>query len=276
MGWRGLSRPFTVFGGLLLLLSGTPALADAKVLCTLVADAATGTVLVEQGDCQSRVTPASTFKIPLAVMGYDAGILKNATNPVMAFRKGDPAWGGANWTRDTDPASWMRFSVVWYSQRITHAMGAAQLTRYAQAFGYGNADFTGDAEEKNGLVRAWIGSSLKVSPREQITFLRKLVLGTLPVNIAAMANTKAIVENQAIDGWVVHGKTGTAYPRNQNRSFDYARGWGWYVGWAEREGRTLVFARLSQGRERTSGSPGMLTMEAFLKEWPTLAASFNP
>lgn len=239
-------------------------------------DAATGTVLVEQGDCQFRVTPASTFKIPLATMGYDAGILKNANTPVMAFRKGDPDWGGANWTRATDPANWMRFSVVWYSQRITHAMGAAELTRYARTFGYGNADFTGDAGENNGLDRAWIGSSLKVSPREQVAFLRKLVLGTLPVDKAAMANTHAIVENRATDGWVVHGKTGTAYPRHQNRSFDYARGWGWYVGWAEREGRTLVFARLTQARERTSGSPGMLTMEAFLREWPSLAAPFKP
>ncbi|PZU25016.1 MAG: class D beta-lactamase [Shinella sp.] len=271
-----MSRRLALSAGLLVFLPGTGALADAKIVCTLVADAATGAVLLEQGDCQSRVTPASTFKIPLAVMGYDAGVLKDANNPVMAFRKGDPDWGGANWTRNTDPASWMRYSVVWYSQRITHTMGAAELTRYARSFGYGNADFTGDTGENNGLDRAWIGSSLKVSPREQVAFLRRLIFGTLPVTKTAMANTRAIIESQAVDGWTVHGKTGTAYPRNKDRSFDYARGFGWYIGWAERQGTTLVFARLTQARERTSGSPGMLTRDGLLNDWPALAARFKP
>jgi beta-lactamase class D len=35
--------------------------AQAKTICTVVADAATGTALVEQGNCAERYTPASTF-----------------------------------------------------------------------------------------------------------------------------------------------------------------------------------------------------------------------
>lgn len=116
--------------------------ARADTVCTLILDASTADVLVEEGNCQSRVTPASTFKVALAVMAYDAGVLMDAHDPVMAFQPGDPDWGGANWTRDTDPTDWMRFSVLWYSQRITHAMGQDALTQYAQAFDYGNADFS--------------------------------------------------------------------------------------------------------------------------------------
>nr|WP_272213908.1 penicillin-binding transpeptidase domain-containing protein [Marinicella sp. W31]MDC2879856.1 penicillin-binding transpeptidase domain-containing protein [Marinicella sp. W31] len=178
----------------------------------MVADVTTGAVLVEEGDCRTRVTPASTFKLPLAVMGYDAGFLRDADHPVLAFREGDPDWGGFRWRRDTDPADWIRYSVVWYSQRITHALGAEALTDYAEMFAYGNADFGGDPGYNNGLDRAWIASSLQISPYEQVRFLRALVLDALPVGDDAMTHARELVEFRAVDGWMVHGKTGAAYP----------------------------------------------------------------
>ncbi|MEX2519531.1 MAG: penicillin-binding transpeptidase domain-containing protein, partial [Paracoccaceae bacterium] len=164
--------------------------ARAEILCTLIVDAETGAALIEEGACDARVTPASTFKIPLAVMAYDAEILIDAHHPVMAYRAGDPDWGGADWTRDTDPTGWMRYSVLWFSQRIASALGAAELARRAEAFGYGNADFSGDPGFDNGLERAWIASSLLVSPLEQAGFLRALVGGALPVGSSAMARAR--------------------------------------------------------------------------------------
>lgn len=250
-----------------LALGLSASAASAETVCTLVIDAPTGAVLHEEGDCRSRVTPASTFKIPLAVMAYDAGVLTDAHQPVMAFRAGDPDWGGADWTRDTDPARWMRFSVVWYSQRLTRALGSDALTRYGQAFGYGNADFSGDPGFDNGLERSWIASSLAVSPVEQAAFLRALVLDTLPVRPEAMVQARQIVEAHSVGDWVIRGKTGSAYPRRADRSFDYSRGWGWYAGWAEDGESTLVFVRLTQARERGAGSQGAVTREAVLGEW---------
>ncbi len=252
----------------LLLAAAVPA--RAETLCTLLADARSGEILFEEGDCSARVTPASTFKLPLAVMGYDAGLLIGADRPVMAYRGGDPDWGGANWTRNTSPADWLRYSVLWYSRRLTHAMGAEALTRYARAFAYGNADFTGDAGYANGLDRAWIASSLQVSPREQLVFLGRLLDDDLPVSPRAMRLTRDIVERRTLGGWTFHGKTGAAYPRRADRSFDYARGWGWYVGWARKGDRTVVFARLTQARSRQEGSPGTLTGDGLLRDWADL------
>lgn len=59
--------------------------AHAWPLCTLVADAATGRPIVREGQCGERVTPASTFKIALSLMGYDAGVLRDAHAPTLAF-----------------------------------------------------------------------------------------------------------------------------------------------------------------------------------------------
>ncbi len=265
---RAMPAKTTLLALILWALSPLPS--QAATLCTLLIEARTGDTLLEQGDCTTRVTPASTFKIALAVIGYDQGLLRDATTPVMAYRPGDPDWGGANWTRDTTPADWMRYSVLWYSQRLTRAMGAETLTRYLRDFGYGNADVTGDPGFDNGLERAWIASSLRISPREQTRFLRALLGDQLAAKPQAMARARSIVETHQVAGWQIHGKTGTAYPRRTDRSFDYARGWGWYVGWAAQGDRTLVFARLTQGIDRTAGSPGNLTRDAFLQDWTTL------
>ena len=261
-----------LFVGLVLLLSPVLARsAEAAPVCTLVMNAQSGAVLLEEGDCRSAVTPASTFKVALAVMAFDAGILQDAHHPVMTYRAGDPDWGGAAWKQDTDPERWIRYSVVWYSQRLTHSLGAATLTRYGEAFGYGNADFSGDPGYDNGLDRAWIASSLKISPSQQAAFLRGLVLGTLPASRDAMAKTRGLLEQNNVDGWLMRGKTGAAYPRRADRCFDYAHGWGWYVGWAERGDDALVFVTLTQSEQRSKQSPGNRTREALLAQWPALS-----
>ncbi|TCT35515.1 class D beta-lactamase [Martelella mediterranea] len=261
-----------LFVGLVLLLSPVLARsAEAAPVCTLVMNAQSGAVLLEEGDCRSAVTPASTFKVALAVMAFDAGILQDAHHPVMTYRAGDPDWGGAAWKQDIDPERWIRYSVVWYSQRLTHSLGAATLTRYGEAFGYGNVDFSGDPGYDNGLDRAWIASSLKISPSQQAAFLRGLVLGTLPASRDAMAKTRGLLEQNNVDGWLMRGKTGAAYPRRADRSFDYAHGWGWYVGWAERGDDALVFVTLTQSEQRSKQSPGNRTREALLAQWPALS-----
>ncbi|WP_047244080.1 class D beta-lactamase [Chromobacterium subtsugae] len=246
--------------------------AQAKTICTAVADGHSGAILLQQGDCRDRVSPASTFKIPLAVMGYDAGFLKSEHAPALPYRQGYVDWGGEAWRQDTDPTRWLKYSVVWYSQQITHRLGAEALGRYARAFGYGNADFSGDPGKNNGLERAWIGSSLKVSPLEQVAFLDNLLHDRLPASPEAQRLARSIVEQTALPGgWNVRGKTGMAYPWLRNGKQDLAHPYGWFVGWAEQGERRLIFARLIQDDGKLPGTPGVRSREAFLKELPALA-----
>src|SRR5256885_11443309 len=53
-----------------------------------------------------------------------------------------------------------------------------------------------------------------------------------------------------VDGWTVHGKTGTGSPGSDNR-YDASRAYGWYVGWATKDQRRLVFATLIQDEQRS-------------------------
>lgn len=260
----------------LFILVGTVVPASARTICTLIADADSGVVLLEQGDCRTRVTPASTFKIALGVMGFDAGVLTDADTPALPFKAGYVDWGGAAWRQTTTPLRWITYSVVWYSQQITATLGHERLRNYALALGYGNADFSGDAGQDNGLERAWISSSLKISPIEQVAFLRALVNRTLPVQLRAMEMTQAIVQQwQTAGGWAVSGKTGAAFPRLADQSFDRAKGWGWFVGWARHDNQRLVFARLIQDDARQSVSAGIRARDALLAQWDELIAELD-
>ena len=74
-------------------------------------------------------------------------------------------------------------------------------------------------------------------------------------------------------GGTVHGKTGTAYPRRADGRFNLTRGWGWFVGWAERDGRTVLFARLTRDDGKEAGPTGLRTRDALLRELPDRLAA---
>lgn len=250
------------------------ATSHARPVCTVVADAATGQVLVQQGDCATRVTPASTFKIAISLMGFDAGVLKDAHTPTLEFHTGYPDWGGAPWREPTDPARWMKLSVFWYSQQVTQALGQARFQQYTSAFGYGNADATSPQGELNGVMGAWVNSSLRISPLEQVGFMRKIANRTLPVSAHAYDMTERItlIDTQP-GGWIVHGKTGTGSP---GRKYDASHAYGWFVGWAAKGPRTLAFAYLIQDDERQTPNAGLRARDTFLATLPALAEPGRP
>jgi len=271
LNWRGMPAALLLCG-----LCGLCALpASARTICTVVADATDGHTLLQQGQCTDRVTPASSFKIALSLMGFDAGILQDEHAPSWQFQPGYPDWGGEPWRQPTDPARWIQYSVFWYSQQIAGRLGQDRLQQYTSAFGYGNRDVSGDPGKHNGTQGAWFISSLRISPLEHIAFLRKIVNRQLPVSAHAYDMTARIfLQEQAPDGWQVYGKTGTGSP-GTNGKYDRDHAYGWFVGWAEKGGRKLVFARLTQDEQAATPNAGMRTRDAFLREFPGLVNA-NP
>ncbi|MDQ1833585.1 penicillin-binding transpeptidase domain-containing protein [Massilia scottii] len=122
-----------------LALSLTHATVGAHEICTAVADARTGEVLVQRGDCAQRVPPASTFRIAIGLVGYEAGFLKDEHQPTLPFLAGYVDWR-KNWKRATDPSTWMKNSVVWHAQQVTTSPGIARLADETRQFQYRNAD----------------------------------------------------------------------------------------------------------------------------------------
>jgi beta-lactamase class D len=246
---------------------------QAHTLCTALADGSTGRILLEQGDCATRVTPASTFKIAISLMGFDSGFLKDEHAPLLPFREGYPDYI-ASWRTSVDPTSWIKNSVVWYSQQITQSLGQERFQNYVSEFQYGNEDVSGDPGKDDGLTRAWLSSSLKISPMEQLEFLRKLVDRTLPVSPRAVEMTSRVTALGTVgEGWQVHGKTGTGSPVLADGTHDEAHDYGWFVGWTRKGSRVIVFARLIQADEILPQGAGPSARTDFLNELPGLLKS---
>ena len=174
-------------------------------------------------------------------MGYDSGFLTDEHHPALPYRESylatDPAW-----KTTVDPTSWIHNSVVWYSQQFTVWLGPERLHDYIVRFKYGNQDISGNPGMNDGLTQAWLSSSLRISPLEQVSFLQKLVTRQLAASAHAYEMTARILAVGTLpNGWEVHGKAGTGYQMQANGP-DLKRQVGWFVGWASRGGRTIVFA----------------------------------
>jgi beta-lactamase class D len=270
-------RGMLVMCGLLSLLvaqaseAGQPR--PATVACTLLVDAGTGDVRTQEGaECGVRNSPASTFKVALSLMGFDAGILQDAHAPAWPYKEEYKAWR-ESWKRTTDPTWWLKESVVWYSQKMTRTLGMERFRRYVDAFEYGNRDLSGDAGRDNGLTNAWLSSSLQISPVEQIAFLRKILSRKLPVSAHAYDMTMAIMPTFPLpDGWTVYGKTGSGSQRKPDGTLDQDRQFGWFIGWARKGDRLIVFARLIKDAERIETPAGFRARDSVLADLPALLA----
>lgn len=258
-------RKTTSLLGAALTMLTLPVAAAERVVCTLAVETGSAKPLVREGNCDERISPASTFKIPISLMAFDSGVFTAPDQPEWPFQEGYADWN-PKWRQATTPASWMRDSVVWFSQRATERIGHERFAAYVEAFGYGNRDLSGDKGKANGLTKAWLSSSLQVSPTEQVAFLTRMIEGKLSVDASAAEKTRKLVElGTRPDGWHVYGKTGAGTPFGEDGELLKGQPFGWYVGWAEKEGRTVVFARLVRFSERPQTSPGVIAREGVLK-----------
>lgn len=199
--------------------------------CFKVIDSYKSKAILTEGDlCDTAASPNSTFKIPLALMGYDANILKTMSKPLWPY---DPKKHANRpvCQQALTPSTWLAHSCIWFSQQITEQLGAEKFAQYTADFNYGNKDVSGDAEKSNGLMQAWLDSSLQISPTQQLQFLSKLVHSELPVSQSAQSYTRSILYlDDSPAGYNVYAKTGTGADHS------------WFVGWYEhREVGTHIF-----------------------------------
>lgn len=191
--------------------------------------------------CRTRVSPASTFKIPHALAALDSGVISSIDEK---FTYDGKAWPRESWLRDHTLRSAMHYSVVWYFQRIAERLGAARESEYLNRFSYGNKD------SSSGLTTFWLGQSLQITPEEQQGFLLDLYQGKLQVKKSVVDAVKEILiqprgvvinaagEHPFNAPWpvdaVVSAKTGSANDAS-------GRSIRWIVGHVQRGGRAFVF-----------------------------------
>jgi beta-lactamase class D len=263
-----LSTGTALFGGAGF---ASVALASEKFVSTVMVDVRTGETIRRDGPAERRFSPCSSFKLPLAVMGFDAGVLKDPHHPLWDYR---PEFQVTmeHQRKASDPTIWLRDSIVWYSQELTRKLGDARFRAYVERFGYGNEDVSGNPGKKDGLTQSWLMSSLAISPDEQVAFLRRFLGRELAVSDHAYAATEAsLARYPAEGGWTLIGKTGSGFLRTSKGALDRSKPIGWFVGWGDKGDRRVAFARFNLGNQRSKTYGGMIARDAMTKAFASLA-----
>ena len=203
----------------------------------------TDEVVLELGPhIHARISPCSTFKITLSLMGYDAEILRDEQTPLWDFQEGyDDSL--ESWKGPQTPCTWMKCSCLWYSKLLALQLGMEKIQSYLALMEYGNQDLSGGLGQPGLANVAWIKSSLAISPKEQVDFMRKMVQGKLPVSPGAFQMTKKLLFKEEMpEGWKLYGRTGWSgsYIGKEGKTIEH----GWFVGWIEKGPNLYPFAYL--------------------------------
>ena len=180
---------------------------------------------------RTRFLPASTFKIPNSLIALETGV---ATGPDFRLRWDSAAaprqpWWPAEWAKDHTLRSALRVSAVWYYQEIARRVGSERMQRYVDRFDYGNRDISG------GIDQFWLNGGLRISPLEQVEFLRRFHAGELGVPDSVTRMVKDVLVLEETPAYRLSGKTGWA-------DINDSTGVGWLVGYLERGEDVYFFA----------------------------------
>lgn len=165
-----------------------------------------GVAKVLEGGARARrrMSPCSTFKIPNSVIGLETGAIPSADYVIRFDEKKHRTgtfWVEA-WGKDQDLRSAFRVSAVWYFRELAGRLGPGNMKAFVERFGYGNRDTS--AWE----APFWIGSTLRISPVEQVEFLDRLFRNEFGVTPGHLGTLEGFMRQEEKDGRVLHFKTG--------------------------------------------------------------------
>lgn len=215
-------------------------------------------LFIDSARCDSATLPASTFKILGTLIALESGVAADADH-VIAWDGRDYGRAAAN--RDLTLREAYDVSAYWYFREVVRRIGPAGFKHWLDTVAYGNADTTG------GYDQCWVRGGLRITPRQQIAFLRKVQAEQLPFSPRTYGITKDIMVREDTLGHVLRAKTGWA-------AGDFGDV-GWYVGWVEAPQRVTYFfanrVTTSDTAHATFAPARISIAKAVLKEagaWP--------
>lgn len=192
--------------------------------------------------------PASTFKICNSLIGLETNVIPDEHFVL--------PWDSVvreveSWNHDQDMKTAFRNSTVWYYQELARRVGGKKMKYWLDRAGYGNGDTTG------GCDQFWLTGGLRISPEQQIAFLKKLHDDDLPFSKRNMEIVRQIMVVKEFPGLVFRAKTGWG---NQDRQHI-----GWYVGYLETADNLYYFSNCIQSADTSPEKFGTARKEIVYK-----------
>jgi Beta-lactamase class D len=170
--------------------------------------------------------PASTFKIPNSIIALETEIVANDST---LFK-----WDGNQrafkiWEQDLIFRNAFKFSCVPCYQKIAREIGVDRMKEYLDKLNYGNIQV-----DSTTLDNFWLIGSSRITPFQEIDFLKRLYHSQLPISKRTENLVKSILVLERKSNYILSGKTGWTY--------DSAKNNGWFVGFLETKNKVYFFA----------------------------------
>lgn len=181
---------------------------------------------------QTAVLPASTYKIPNSLIALETGVIKDDVAVLTwdGIERGFNNSPMAQWNQDLNLRLAFKYSAVWFYQVLARRIGYQRMQDYINKIEYGNQNI-GQLED---IDLFWLSGKLKITPKQQITFLRRLYQNDLPFSQNTMNLVKDIAIAEQTPNYILRAKTGWATSVTPNL--------GWYVGYIEQQDNVYFFA----------------------------------
>ncbi len=172
--------------------------------------------------------PASTYKILNSLIALETGVIKDNVAIL--------TWDGIkrplndspiqNWNQDLNLRLAFQYSAVWFYQVLARKIGHQRMQDFVSQIQYGDRNIGG----KEDIDRFWLSGELRITPQQQIDFLRRLYQSNLPFSQRTIDLVKDIMIVEKTPNYVLRAKTG------------WAGSIGWYVGYLEQNDNVYFFA----------------------------------
>jgi len=181
-----------------------------------------------------RVLPASTFKILNSLIGLETGKI---TDEKMVIKWDGVKRSNNDWNKDLTMEEAFKVSAVPYYQEVARRIGRDTMQNWIDSVHYGNMNISGPIDS------FWLNNTLKISPDEQLGFVKRLYFDQLPFNKRAQEIVRNVMLQENNTLYKLSYKTGWGFDEKDNSI-------GWVVGWIEENRHVYFFVTLIKSADK--------------------------
>lgn len=198
-------------------------------------------------------SPFSTFKIFSTLICLKEGIVTSGESR-MEY-SGQTYWN-SQWDEDLNLEESFQRSCVWFYHQMIYRLSQSDVAKHLEAVSYGNCDLSAREGQDPGsdLSGFWLGSSLEITPRQQVAFLAQVFQGETDYEAAQVG---LLQDFMATDRPGVFGKTGASSLQS------------WFVGFFQQDEDAIYFAVFAEDSEKLSVSGKEIAL-AVIDDWEKL------
>lgn len=118
----------------------------------------------------------------------------------------------------------MPVSCVWFYKELSRRIGFKKMQYWLNKTNYGNKNITGKIDN------FWLEGDLRITAKEQITFLEKLINNNLTFDKKIQDCVKKMMITDSTETYIIHSKTGLTKKT------------AWNIGYIETKNNKWIFA----------------------------------